>query len=114
MKNRKIGFWSVILVVALHSCHIADLRTKVIKKNTQTQKEIEKGKNLLKETIQAQGVEEVGRFTTYEVSLTDSWKGVIGKMGNPWDWNQDEMILRYSLGDFDGQVEVMSGSKEGF
>ena len=38
----------------------------------------------------------------------------MGRMGNPWSWNGDKMTLRYSIGDFDGQVEVLEGDKKGY
>lgn len=114
MKIGKFRIGLVVLATTVNSCHIADLRTKDIKNGTQTQNEITKGRDLLNETILAQGMTNLDRFSTYEVTLTDSWKGVMGKMGNPWDWNKDQMKLRYSLGDFDGQVEVVAGEEKGF
>lgn len=93
---------------------LADLRTSDIKNDTQSEEQIQFAKNLLNEVIKKQGMDKINQFTTYEIVATDDWKGFMGKMVTSWDWNNDEMSMRFSVGDFDGQVEVLQGEKKGF
>lgn len=92
----------------------ADLRITDIKNNTQSPEQIELAKTLLNNTLKKQGMDKLNQFSTYEVIGSDYWKGMMGEMGNPWTWNKDEMTMRFSVGDFDGQVEVLEGDKKGF
>ncbi len=93
---------------------MADLRTTEIINGTQSEKQMLFAKNLLEQSIQKQGLDQIGQYSTYQMLLTDHWKGMMGKMGNPWSWNKDNMKVRFTIGDFDGQVEVMEGKKKGF
>ena len=122
MKKTSSKNWTVItliilplsLLIMMSSCKMADLRTTAIKENTQSSEQIELAKNLLAKTIKRHGFDKINQFTTYELIGNDHWKGLLGKMGNPWDWNKDKIALRFSVGDFDGQVEVLEGKKTGF
>lgn len=93
---------------------LADLRTADIKNNTQSEQQIQLARNLLNKAIQKQGLDKVHQYATYEVIAEDNWKGMMGEMGNPWGWNKEKMALRFAIGDFDGQVEVLEGEQKGF
>ena len=86
---------------------LADLRTPDIKNNTQSEEKIKHAQALLNDAIKKQGLDKINQFSTYEIIGSDNWKGSMGKMGNPWHWNKDEMAMRFTVGDFDGQVEVL-------
>lgn len=110
-----IGFLFLILAIILASIFIvADLRTTEIKENTQSEDKVLYAKNILQKAIEQQGFIRSNSFQTYEIIGRDHWKGAMGSFGNPWSWNNDQMVLRYSLGDFDGQVEVLEGDQKGF
>lgn len=116
-KLRKILLALLLIIVAFILSGIfivADLRTSEIVNNTQSEEHILLAKNLLDQAIKKQGLDSLSKFSTYEVTASDNWKGFMGEMGNPWGWNEDKMALRYSVGDFDGQVEVLEGDKKGF
>ena len=117
-KYIKITLWSLLgglfIFILLSIFWLADLRTTNIKNNTQGEDQIELAKSLLSQAIIKQGLDKVNHFSTYEIIGTDHWKGMMGKMGNPWNWNNDKMAMRFSIGDFDGQVEVLEGDKKGF
>ena len=100
--------------VLLSIFNLADLRPKELKQDDQSEEQIQFAKSLIQNAISAQGLDKASQFSTYEIIGTDHWKGMMGKMGNPWDWNNDLMALRYTVGDFDGQVEVLEGDKKGF
>lgn len=114
MRNQRTLFFFSLILATLSSCHIADLRTREIKKDRQSQKMQQYAQALLDETILKQGMNKIHEHDTYEVFLTDEWKGLMGKIGNPWSWNKDRMVLRYAVGNFDGQVEVLENDKKGF
>lgn len=107
-------FVFVIAFILFSNFWVADLRTADIKNNTQTEAQIKYAKNLLKSAAAKQGIDKIGNYTTYEIEGTDHWKGMLGKVGNPWSWNGDKMALRFSVGDFDGQVEVLEGDNKNF
>lgn len=104
----------LLLIATLSSCGIADLRHAAIKKNEVPQSDFERGRQLLAKAVTRQGIDQTDRFTTYEAIASDHWKGIMGQMGKIWDWQREKMALRFSLGDFDGQVEVLEGKNEGF
>ncbi len=105
-----------VLCLAIHftACGIADLRTADIKKETQAADSENKARQLLDQAIKTQGFDQISRYSTYEVIGVDHWKGLLGKMGNVWNWKKDKMAMRFTVGDFDGQVEVLEGKKKGF
>lgn len=117
-KKRFVKFALVIIpilgILTFTSCKMADLRTTAIKDNTQTAEQILFAKELLAKTVKKHGFDKINQFATYELIGSDHWKGLLGTMGNPWDWNKDEIALRFSVGDFDGQLEVLAGEKSGF
>ncbi len=102
------------LALVLSSCSIADLRTPEIKQDRQAASLQQKAQVLLTTAIQKQGLDQTDRFSTYEVVGSDHWKGLLGKMGNIWNWKQEKVAMRYALGDFDGQIEVLEGKKKGW
>lgn len=116
VSNKAIVRVVLLLVVSVifTGCKIADLRTTAIKDNTQSETQIKQAKELLIQTVKKHGFDKMGQFSTYEMVGNDHWKGLMGKVGNPWDWNKDEIALRFSVGDFDGQVEVLEGKNAGF
>ncbi|MGH1436889.1 MAG: hypothetical protein ACRBG0_20795 [Lewinella sp.] len=93
---------------------VADLRTADIKNNTQGEVQIQFANDLLATAIKKQGLDSIHRFSTYKLIGTDDWKGTMGEMGNPWGWNKDKTAFRFSVNDFDGQVEVLEGAQKGF
>lgn len=115
MKPSKAMFLILLAAITLNSCKIADLRTSDIKDGTQSEEQIQLAKNLLAESIKKHGFDKISSFSTYEVVVNDHWKGLMGKMGNSWDWTKDDdFAFRFSLGDFDGQLEVLEGEETGF
>lgn len=109
-----ITVMALMTAISFSDWLLADLRTADIKNNSQSQEQIQFAQDLLYETIRKQGMDSIQRFSTYEMIGTDHWAGMMGKMGNPWDWNKDKMAMRFSIGDFDGQVEVLEGAAKGF
>lgn len=116
VSNKAIVRVVLLLVVSVifTGCKIADLRTTAIEDNTQSETQIKQAKELLIQTVKKHGFDKMGQFSTYEIVGNDHWKGLLGEFGNPWGWNKDEIALRFSVGDFDGQVEVLEGKKAGF
>lgn len=115
MKKILWFFAAIFMLFLLASFFLqADLRTTDVKNNTQSQEKIQLAKTLLNSALKKQGMDKLNQFSTYEVIGSDYWKGMMGEMGNPWAWNKDEMVMRFSVGDFDGQVEVLEGDKKGF
>ena len=75
---------------------------------------MQKARALLTKAIQKQGLDKVDQFENYEVVGVDDWKGLLGSMGKVWDWKDDKVVMRYAVGHFDGQIEVLEGKKKGF
>lgn len=117
-KSMKIISSTVLLVLTLFVLAsifcLADLRTADIKNNSQSDDQVQFAQNLLKEAIEKQGLDKINQFSSYQLIGTDDWKGFMGKKATPWDWNKDKIAFRFSVSDFDGQVEVLEGDKKGF
>lgn len=92
----------------------ADLRTTEIKNNSQPIDKVNYAKQLLNEAIIKQGLDKINKFSTYEIVCKDNWKGMMGKMGNPWNWNNYQMHMLFTIGDFDGQVKMREGIDKEF
>ncbi|WP_055443090.1 hypothetical protein [Lacinutrix himadriensis] len=107
-------FLVLLTFILISTFWVADLRTPEIKNNTQTEAQITHAKTLLKNAIKKQGMDKISDYTTYTMEATDHWAGMLGKIGNPYRWNGDKMALRFSVGDFDGQIEVLEGNQKGF
>lgn len=117
-KSIKIILWVVLAAFTIFFLTsiflLADLRTPDIKNNSQSEEQIQLAHKLLNDAIKKQGLDQINQFSTYEIVGIDNWKGTMGRMATPWEWNQDKMAFRFSVGDFDGQAEVLEGKKKGF
>lgn len=110
-----LSIFAIFFLVILVSFFIlADLRTDEIKNGIQSEADKALAKNLLEEANRKQGLDKINAFKTYEVIGSDYWKGFMGEQGLPWAWNKDKMAMRFSVGDFDGQVEALEGDKKGY
>ena len=103
-----------LTLTLLSSCKLADLRTDTFKQEGITSSNELKGKQILKESWKAQGMDKLQQFQTYEVVGKDHWKGLTGKTANPWPANNALTQLRYAIGTFDGQMEILEGKKKGW
>jgi len=111
---KTIHFYLILLLPFLSSCGLADLRSDQLKEQGVTASAEQKGRQLLHEAWEAQGMDQLEKHETYEAVGTDHWKGLMGKSGNPWPVNNKPLQLRYAVGTFDGQFTVLEGKKEGF
>lgn len=73
-----------------------------------------KGQELLAAAAEAHGVEAFNSHSTYEAIGLDTWRGIMGGIGNPWPERNKKMALRYIPGTFDGQMEVLEGDKQSY
>lgn len=96
------------------SCRIADLRTDELKAHEISTAKTDRGHALIDAAIKKQGFDKIAQYKTYEAIGSDHWKGMLGKMGKTWKWNREKMAMRYTIGDFDGQVEVLEGKHKGY
>lgn len=94
------------------SC-MADLRTKVIKKEGITIKNTNKGKAILDRAWKAQGFDKIENHQVYSYKGKDTWKGMMGQMGKVWPERKSEMDFKYQVGTFDGQVTFLDGKRKG-
>ena len=115
MKNRVIKYLGVVVIasVILQSCGMADLRTKMIKKEGVTIQNTEKGKQLLGNAWKKQGFDKLKNHTVYSYHAQDNWRGLLGKMGQIWSDMESEMDFKFRIGTFDGQVQFLDGKHKG-
>lgn len=102
----------LLAITVLASC-AADLRPKTMKDAEQASQQDPAARDLLAAAVAKQGLDQVDRFETYEAIGRDDWRGLLGSMGRVWPWKDDLMALRFTLGDFDGQVEALEGKQRG-
>ncbi|AUP78491.1 hypothetical protein C1H87_07115 [Flavivirga eckloniae] len=91
---------------------MADMRTKMIKRDGISQLNTVKGENLLKETWKKHGFENLNSHKVYSFTANDTWKGLMGRMGKPWPEAKSKLKLKYAINTFDSQVEFLNGKKE--
>ena len=94
------------------SC-LADLRTKVIKKEGITMENTAKGKAILDKAWKAQGFDNIKNHQVYSFKGKDTWKGMLGRMGKVWPNRKATMDFKYQVGTFDGQVTFLDGKRKG-
>lgn len=102
------------LLLLISSCRMADIRSKEIKEDKHSPDQIAYAKDLLQSALKKQGMDKMDNYSTYEMSLQDNWKGMLGAMGRTWPWKEDKFQLRFGVGNFDGQVESLEGKHKGF
>jgi hypothetical protein len=114
MKNQiiKISGLLIFSFLFLQSC-MADLRTKVIKKEGITIENTKKGKAILDRAWKAQGFDKIENHQVYSFKGKDTWKGMLGRMGKVWPDRKTEMNFKYEVGTFDGQVAFLDGKRNG-
>jgi len=113
MKTIRIIGVIVFISVIAQSCKIADLRTKEVKQEGVTKQKLEKGKLLLDQAWKAQGFDKLSEHTVYSYHGQDTWKGMLGRMGNIWSKSTSEMDFKYKIGSFDGQVKFENSNYSG-
>lgn len=112
MKKTQL-FLPLLIVLMFSGCRHVDLRTKSVKETGLQEEQVAKGKALLKAAWQAQGMDKLQEFSTYEVKAEDHWKGMLGKFGKPWPDSRSQMHFKYGINSFDSQVKFLAGKREG-
>lgn len=102
-----------LLVLLLASGCLSDLRTQVVKRAATLPANEAKGRDLLDRAWRAQGADKMQAKGTYSYAATDTWKGMMGKMGKPWPNAHQEMAFKHDIGSFDAQVDFRSGKRAG-
>jgi hypothetical protein len=109
---KKISF-TLIAAFILQSCGVLDLRTRSLKKTGITEASIKKGKKLLHKAWLAQGYDKLQNHVVYSYDAEDTWKGLLGKLGQIWPEKKIDLSFKYEIGTFDGRVTYKSGKKRG-
>ena len=100
-------------ITLLQGCKLVDLQTKQVKDEGFETHNIEKGKALLENAWNAQGMDNLANYATYSVIAEDHWRGLLGKMGKVWPESRSDIELKYVVGTFDSQVTFLNGKEEG-
>jgi len=99
-----------ILFLGLSSCKIADLSQETglsVKESERTAKE------KLAESIAAQGFGALEEKNTYQVTASNHWAGLLGKIAKPWPDALTEFEFYFNFNTFDGKAKFLSGKQEG-
>lgn len=113
MKMLKVITMGFVATMFLQSCGMYDLRTMPIKKEGITVENTEKGKLILEKAWKLQGLDQLSNYEVYSFNGVDTWKGMLGKMGQIWPEMKAEIGFSYRIGTFDGRVEFMDGVQKG-
>ena len=111
MLNKRLIFGASLLLL-LASC-ISSVSTELVKEEGLGNGNEEKGKKLLEEAWNAHGLNKLSEHDNYEAVVNDTWKGFLGKANAPWPEPSVDLNLKYAIQTFDGQVNYLSGSKNG-
>ena len=110
----KIGYKVLIVFltgVSLQSCML-DLRTKLIKKDSISESNITKGKNLLNQSWNKMGFDKFDEHQVYSYKAHDTWQGMLGKMALIWPEMESNMAFKYEVGTFNGQALFNDGAEQ--
>lgn len=99
-----------LVLLILTSC-LSSVSNKVVKTNQLSGKE--KAMNILDKAWLAHGLDSMMTKKVYEVTATDDWPGMMGKMGKLWPIQKQELKLQYAVGTFDSRVTFLNGKKKG-
>lgn len=108
MKTIKIVGGLFVMALFFQSC-MADLRTRTIKKEGITLTNSEKGKLILKNSWEKQGIKHFKKHTVYSVYGTDNWKGMMGEIRPE---NQSKLNIKFEVGTFDSQISFLDGKRK--
>ena len=114
MKKQILKGSGILLLSAilLQGC-MYDLRSKTIKKEGITIENTAKGEKILDRAWKKQGYDKLKDHSVYSFHGSDTWKGMLGKMGKIWPEMKAEMEFKYQIGTFDGQVTFVDGKQSG-
>lgn len=115
MRNSFIKLPAFLLILTglfLQSC-IADIRTATIKKEGITPDNEKKGKAILDQVWERQGMEAFTAHSVYSYKGQDTWQGMLGKMGKLWADNQTQLEFKYAINTFDGKATFLDGKRTG-
>mgnify|MGYP000532131973 CR=1 FL=1 len=112
MKAKILTSLFLISTLLLQSC-ISDLRSKSLKQEGLTTENELKGKEMLESAWKKQGYQNLSKHRVYTFHGNDTWKGMLGKVGNIWPQMKSELQFKYKIGTFDGQVQFLDGKRKG-
>lgn len=114
MKTKTLKPVGILIIssLLLQGC-MYDLRTTTIKEEGITEANIKKGKEVLESAWKKQGFDKLKNHHTYSFHGSDTWKGLLGRMGQIWPELKSELDFKYQIGSFDGQVKFLDGEKKG-
>ena len=106
-----------ITTMMFTSCKVSDMRkgTSLNKVETANNADKSKGKQILDNYIKKNGYDKLSTVNTYQVTSNETWKGMMGKMGNPWPESKLSYIMKFSpdLNEFTMNTQLTSGKKKG-
>jgi len=112
MRTSKINSILIVAAFIMQSC-MADMRTALIKNEGITKENTQKGKGILEAAWRAHGFNELEKFKTYSFHASDTWRGMMGKMGKPWPEAKSELDFKFEIGTFNSQVTFLDGKRNG-
>lgn len=112
MKALNTFFILIMGSIILQSC-IADMRTALIKKEGITTQNTTKGKALLEAAWRKHGFDNLNNHKTYSFDASDTWRGMMGKMGKPWPEAKSELNFKFQVGTFNSQISFLDGKRSG-
>jgi len=92
---------------------MANLQPVLVKKHGVEKINAEKGKEILSKAWKTQGLNNLKSHQTYSFTATDSWKGMMGGIGKPWPEKRIQILFKYEVGTFNGQLNFLSGKRKG-
>ena len=109
MKNSNKKLLLLLSIGIILSSCMANLRPSIVKKNPNSVKLEEKGKEILAKTYLAHGVAQLEKHEVYQFTATDDWKGMMAGMGKLWPQKNSKMTFKYVPNTFDSQVTFEDG-----
>ncbi|MBO3697540.1 hypothetical protein [Roseivirga sp. E12] len=112
MKKNILYSMLITGIILLNGC-MADMRTALIKNEGITSENVAKGKAILDSAWKKHGFENLSKHKTYAFKATDTWRGLMGRMGKPWPEAESNVSFKFEVGTFNSQVTFLDGKREG-
>ncbi len=105
--------WLIPIFIVLSSC-LKDIRPDfMFSEQYKNDNQQEKAEALLQVAAHNSGLENWNKVSNYDVSLTDEFFGLMGKMAMPYKESKIDLKLNYNLNNANSIIEFDSGKEKG-
>lgn len=106
---------ALLCALVFSGCASADMRKNTALEDVSqaTADQRNRGTQMVKDFAAKHGYDKFGQVQTYAVTGSEVWKGMMGKMGNPWPENDPAFNMHFVPNRMVARVELTNGDDAG-